>query len=187
MSNTPYQVDLTKSATHWPLSLKIKRAVWQYVLRPIFFATPGSANALRIGILRAMGAKIGHTCLIQPKVNVLMPWNLHIGNCVAIDHHVEIYNFALVTIKDMTVVSQRSYLCTGSHDYTHPHMPLIWKPITIGSECWVAAEVFVAPGVDIGNGTVIGARSVVTKNMPAWMVCAGNPCVPIKPRTIVKH
>jgi putative colanic acid biosynthesis acetyltransferase WcaF len=184
MGNAPYQTDLTKSATPWPLSLKLRRALWQYIVRPVFYATPGSANGLRIAILRAMGAKIGHTCLIQPKVNVLMPWNLKIGNCVAIDHHVEIYNFAMVSINDMTVISQRSYLCTGSHDYTHPHMPLIWKPITIGSECWVAAEVFVAPGVEIDNGTVIGARSVVTSNMPAWTVCAGNPCRPIKARVI---
>jgi putative colanic acid biosynthesis acetyltransferase WcaF len=63
-------------------------------------------------------------------------------------------------------------------------MQLIWKPITIGSECWVAAEVFLGPGVDIGNGAVIGARSVVTKDMPEWMVCAGNPCKPIKIRSI---
>ena len=97
---------------------------------------------------------------------------------------IHIYNYALVRINDMTVISQRCYLCTGSHDYTHPHMPLIWKPIVIGSECWVAAEAFIAPGVKIGNGVVIGARSVVTRNMPDWMVCAGNPCLPIKPRVI---
>lgn len=184
MSNSPYQVDLTKSTTHWSLTLKLKRALWQTIVRPIFYATPGPANALRILILRAMGARIGHTCLIQPKVNVLMPWNLVVGNCVAIGHNVEIYNFALVTIDDMTVISQRSHLCTGTHDYTHPHMPLTWKPINIGSECWVAAEVFVAPGVKIGNGSVIGARSVVSKSMPPWMVCAGNPCKPIKPRDL---
>ena len=106
------------------------------------------------------------------------------GNYVVLGRNVEIYNYAHVKISDMTVVSQRSYLCTGSHDYTHPHMPLIWKPIIIGSECWIASEVFIAPGVEIGNGTVIGARSVVTKSMPEWMVCAGNPCKPIKPRTI---
>lgn len=185
MKNSHFQVDLTKSTTQWSLSLKLRRALWQYIVRPIFYATPRSANLLRISILRLMGAKIGHTCLIQPKVNILMPWNLRIGNFVAIDHHVEIYNFAQVSIQDMTVISQRSYLCTGSHDYTHPYMPLIWKPITIGSECWVAAEVFIAPGVEIGNGSVIGARSVVTKSMPGWMVCAGNPCAPIKARVIV--
>jgi putative colanic acid biosynthesis acetyltransferase WcaF len=65
-------------------------------------------------------------------------------------------------------------------------MPLIWAPITVGAECWVAAGAFIAPGVDIGDGAVIGARSVVTKTMPAWMVCAGNPCRPLKPRVIAR-
>lgn len=179
-----YKIDLTKSKTNWPFSFKLKRAVWQFILNPLFQISPGSFNIFRIYILKFMGARIGHTCLLQSKINVLMPWNLEIGNCVAIGHGVEIYNFALVKIKDMTVISQRSFLCTGSHDYTHPHMPLIWKPITIGSECWVAAEVFIAPGVSIGNGVVIGARSVVSNSMPDWMVCAGNPCVPIKSRLI---
>ncbi|MBP6007894.1 MAG: WcaF family extracellular polysaccharide biosynthesis acetyltransferase [Rhodoferax sp.] len=184
MNNINYRVDLTKSTTIWPLRLKIRRALWQIIFRPLFYVLPTSANLLRIILLRLMGANVGHTCLIEPMVKILMPWNLEMGNYVVLGRNVEIYNYAHVKISDMTVVSQRSYLCTGSHDYTHPHMPLIWKPIIIGSECWIASEVFIAPGVEIGNGTVIGARSVVTKSMPEWMVCAGNPCKPIKPRTI---
>ena len=57
-------------------------------------------------------------------------------------------------------------------------------PITIGESVWVAAGAFVAPGVTIGAGAVIGARSVVTKDMPDWTVCAGNPCRPLKPRVL---
>lgn len=179
-----YKIDLTKSTTSWSLAFKIKRGIWQWICSPIFLILPRPANRSRIGLLRLMGAKIGHTCLIEPRVRVLMPWNLELGDFVVLGYDVEIYNYALVKIDDMTVISQRCYLCTGSHDYTHPYMPLIWKPIIIGSECWVAAESFLAPGVVIGNGSVIGARSVVTKIMPEWMVCAGNPCKPIKPRTI---
>lgn len=184
MARQNYKIDLTKSTASWPLSLKVKRAVWQILIQPFFLWLPRPANTLRISLLRMMGAKIGHTCLIEPKVNVLMPWNLELGDYVVLGREVEIYNYALVKINDMTVISQRCYLCTGTHDYTHPYMPLIWKPITVGSECWVAAEAFLAPGVEIGNGVVIGARSVVTKNMPEWMVCAGNPCKPIKARVV---
>lgn len=184
MQPKPYQLDLTKSSTKWSLTLKVKRVIWQFLVSPLFYMMPRNANGLRINLLKMMGAKIGHTCLIEAKVNVLMPWNLELGNFVVLGRGVEIYNYALVKINDMTVISQRCYLCTGSHDYTHPYMPLIWKPIVIGSECWVAAEAFVAPGVEIGNGVVIGARSVVTKNMPEWTVCAGNPCKSIKPRLI---
>lgn len=131
-----------------------------------------------------MGAKIGKGCLVCKGVDILMPWNLVMKNFVVIGVGVEIYNYDIVAIDSMTVISQRGFLCTGTHDYNHPYMPLCWRPITIGSECWLAAEVFVGPGVNVGNGAVIGARSVVTKNMPEWMVCGGNACVPIKPRII---
>jgi putative colanic acid biosynthesis acetyltransferase WcaF len=116
----------------------------------------------------------------------LLPWNIELGNHVAIGREVEFLNFAPVRIGSMTVVSQYTYLCTGTHDYTHPHFPLTFAPITIGQECWVAARSFISPGVTIGHGAVVGASSVVTKNLPAWMVCAGNPCRPIKPREIKK-
>jgi putative colanic acid biosynthesis acetyltransferase WcaF len=179
-----FQVDLTQSIAHWSVAEKIKRLIWQNLVKPCFLLLPRSANNVRIFLLRMMGARIGKRCLIEPKVNVLMPWNLDMADFVVIGREVNIYNYATVTIDSMTVVSQFTFLCTGSHDYTHPHMPLTWAPITIGSECWVAADVFIAPGVSIGNGTVIGARSVVTKDMPEWVVCAGHPCKPIKGRVI---
>jgi len=61
---------------------------------------------------------------------------------------------------------------------------LLTAPITVEDNVWLAADVFVHPGVTIGEGAVIGARSVVVKDMPAWTVCAGHPCKPIKPRVI---
>jgi putative colanic acid biosynthesis acetyltransferase WcaF len=106
------------------------------------------------------------------------------GERSCIGFNTEIYNFAPVEIGDHVVISQRSYLCTSTHNYGHPHFPLVSAPISIGSQAWIAAEAFIAPGVTIGEGTVIGARSLVTKSMPPWMVCAGNPCRSIKPRVI---
>jgi putative colanic acid biosynthesis acetyltransferase WcaF len=139
---------------------------------------------LRVLILRLMGAKIGRACHLEPGIRILMPWNLEFGDHVALGREVELLNFAPVRIRSMTVISQYTYLCTGTHDYTHPHFPLRFSPIVIGPQCWVAARAFIGPGVTIGEGAVIGAAAVVTKEMPAWTVCAGNPCVPIKPREI---
>ena len=92
-----------------------------------------------------------------------------------------------IVIGVKAVISQDVHLIAGSHDYTRvdlqPELPLITRPIEIGSQAWVCAQAFVLPGVSIGEGAVIGARSVVTRDQPAWMVCAGNPCRPLKPRT----
>jgi putative colanic acid biosynthesis acetyltransferase WcaF len=89
-----------------------------------------------------------------------------------------------VIIGKHVVVSQHNYVCSATHDYTHPHFPLISKAIHIRSQSWVASGCLISPGVTIGEGTVIGARSVVTKSMPDWTVCAGSPCKPIKARVI---
>jgi putative colanic acid biosynthesis acetyltransferase WcaF len=182
MTTPGTQIDLSKSITKWSWKTKITRGLWNLAWLFLFRPTPKRmGNRWRIRLIRRFGADIKGAYLL-PACRILQPWKLHLGNNVVIGADVEIYNYADVTVGDMTVISQYSYLCTGTHDYTLPDMPLIWAPITIGSECWIAAGVFIAPGVTIGDGAVIGARSVVTKDMPAWTVCAGNPCRPLKPR-----
>ncbi len=179
-----YKVDLMRSTTPWDRKTKIRRGIWQFIVKPFYMRIPGRYSRLRLHMLRSMGARIGSNCCIQQKVDILIPWNLVMEDYVVLAHDVRILNFTTVTIHSMTVISQYSYLCTGTHDYTHPYFPLIFKPIEIGSECWIASGAFIAPGVKIGQGSVIGANSVATRDMPEWMVCAGNPCRPIKQREI---
>jgi len=174
-------IDLTVKGPGWPLKIIVLRCLW-HVVEPLVRFLPKQFSGLRIMALRSFGATIGRRCLIMPGVKVLMPWNLKLGSFVAIGRSVELYNFGVISIGNMTVVSQYSYLCTGTHDYRNPSMPLEWYPITIGSESWLAARVFVAPGVEIGDGAVVGACSVVTRNVPSWSVSAGNPCRVVKPR-----
>jgi len=176
-------IDLTQSTTNWSREMKLRRGVWTYLLEPLVRWLPKVCSPLRVAALRAMGAKIGPRCLILPGVRVLMPWNLTLDGFVAIGRHVEIYNFAEVRIGRMTLVSQYVYLCTGSHDYRLGNMPLTYDPIQIGAQSWLAAGTFVAPGVDIAEGCVVGAMSVVTKSLTQpWSVYAGNPCRRIKQR-----
>lgn len=179
-----FQVDLLQSTTPWDRKTKLRRGIWQYLLKPIYRLIPGKSSKLRIALLRAMGAQIGNCCCIQQRVDILIPWNLVLEDCVVLAHDTCVLNFTTVTIRSMTVISQGAHLCTGSHDYTHPHFPLIFKPIEIGAESWVASGAFIAPGVTLGRGCVIGANAVVTRDMPAWKVCAGNPCKLIKDREI---
>lgn len=106
------------------------------------------------------------------------------GDYIALGDGVQIYNLADISIGSNTVISQGSYLCTASHDYTDASFPLYAEAIVIGSSVWIAANVFVHPGITVGEGAVVGACSVVTKDVPEWMVFAGNPCRPLKARVV---
>lgn len=183
LSNLMTKIDLSKNVSVFSKKEKIKRIIWNTIWA-ITSSLPRQFSSLRVSVLRLFGAKIGKHCLIEKGVKIWIPWNLKLADYVALGRNVEVYNYGLVSIESMTVISQYCYLCTGTHDYTHPHMPLIWKNIHIGSECWVAAGTWILPGVIIGEGTIIGARSLVTKSMPSWSVCGGHPCKPIKIREI---
>jgi putative colanic acid biosynthesis acetyltransferase WcaF len=180
----PVRVDLSKSKTHWPWPIMVRRVLWQGFFSYCARFLPRPLNPLRILILRAAGANIGKHCKIMPGVRVLIPWNLVLDDWVTIGRNVEFLNHGKIHIRSMSAISQYCFLCTSSHDYRDPTMPLIYSDIEIGSECWIAADVFVGPGVKIGDGCVIGARSVVSRDMPAWMVCAGNPCHALKAREL---
>jgi putative colanic acid biosynthesis acetyltransferase WcaF len=95
---------------------------------------------------------------------------------------VDCYNVALVYLGPRALISQGAYLCTASHDYRDQDFPLTCAPITVEAGAWVAAQSFIGPGVTVGEGAVLGARGVATKNLKPWTVCAGNPAVFIKDR-----
>ena len=93
-----------------------------------------------------------------------------------------LYTLGEITLGANSVVSQKCYLCTGSHDYQSAHFDINAAPIVVGEKCWLATDVFVAPGVTIGEGTIVGARSSVFKSLPANMICRGNPAVVTRER-----
>jgi putative colanic acid biosynthesis acetyltransferase WcaF len=137
-------------------------------------------------LLRCFGANIGKQCHVYPSAKIWAPWNLTLNDHAGLGEDVTCYSIAPVVLGKKVVVSQGTYLCTGSHDYEDPNFQLYAKPIYIGEQAWLCAETFICPGVSIGDGAVVGARSVVTTDIPAWMVCAGNPCKPLKPR-VIRH
>ena len=164
------------------LTNRFGRLMWRFVYQLLFRLSPRPLHAWRSFLLTLFGAHLGRNCHIYPRAVIWAPWNLMCGAQVGVADGAILYNQAMIKIGDRTVISQGSHLCTGSHDYEDPGFPLFAKPIRIGSEAWIAAECFVHPGVEIGDGAVVGARSVVTHDLPAWMISAGNPCKPIKPR-----
>lgn len=121
---------------------------------------------------------------VYPRAKIWAPWNLTMDECATLSDDVDCYCVAGVHIGAHTTVSQYSYLCGATHDHTHPRFPLVPAPIVIGKSCWLAADVFVTPGVTIGDGTVVGARSSVFTDLPEWKVCVGSPARPIKDRVL---
>ncbi len=103
-------------------------------------------------------------------------------SCLADD--VDCYNVAPVIIGANTTVSQKSYLCTASHDITKSNLPLITAPIIIEDQVWVGSDVFIGMGVTIGQGTVVGARASVYKSVAPWKVVGGNPAKVLKERVV---
>jgi putative colanic acid biosynthesis acetyltransferase WcaF len=144
--------------------------------------SPQFAYGYRAWLLRQFGARIGKDAIIRPSVTVTYPWKVSLGDNVWLGDDVVLYSLGEINIGSDTVISQRSYLCAGDHDHRRPEFPIRARSITIGEQSWVAADAFIGPGVNIGAGAVIGARSTVLRDMPAAMVCAGNPCRPMHAR-----
>jgi putative colanic acid biosynthesis acetyltransferase WcaF len=156
--------------------------LWWIVEALLFHPSPQVMFGWRRFLLRTFGARIGKGVLIRPTVSVTYPWKLTIGDFSWVGDHATLYTLGEITIGDNAVISQHAYLCTGSHDYTRPTFDQFAKSIHVESETWIATNVFVGPGVTIGRGAVVGACSVVLKDVPAKLVCAGNPLKELRTR-----
>jgi len=175
------------SAFTLPDNFRGKNAVvvqlWWLVQALLFRTSPQICYGWRRFLLRLFGANIGKKVIIRPSVKITYPWKVSIGDYSWIGDDVVLYSLGEIEIGENTVISQKSYLCTGSHDYLKEDFPIFEKKITIEGECWLATDVFVAPGITIKKGTVVGARSSVYKDLPGNKVCIGNPAKIIRDRS----
>lgn len=162
---------------------RFRRQIWNLTCAILFKPSPRPCHAWRAFLLKMFGAKIGRHAHVYPNARIWAPWNLEIGNHVGIADGVTIYSMDTIRIGDYCVISQGAHLCGGSHDYNSANFQLVAAPIILESRVWVCADVFIAPGVTIPRGSVIGARSVVTRSLPdTWTVYAGMPARKIAER-----
>lgn len=167
------------------LQNRLARLIWNITCSFLFKYSPRPFHFWRATILRCFGAKIGKRVHIYPKVKIWAPWNLVVHDEVAVADGVDLYSQGKITLEYRVIISQRSYICTGTHDFNDKGHPLYTRDITIKKRAWVAAEAFVGPGVIIGEGAVVGARAAVFKNVSDWIVVGGNPAKFIKNREII--
>ena len=159
---------------------------WWVVQGTLFGLSPQFMYGWRNWLLKMFGAKIGKGVLVRPSVRITYPWKVSIGDWSWVGDGAVIYSLERISIGSNVSISQRCYLCAGSHDYTKRDFPFVLDAektrIVVEDEAWLANDVFVGPGVTIGMGAVVGARSSVFKSLPPMMVCRGSPAEVKKPR-----
>ncbi len=157
------------------IAVRLARLVWSAAWLLLYRPTPNLLHSWRRFILRLFGAKVGRGAHPYPSARIWAPWKLEMGEGSCIGPGADIYNVAQITLGARAIVSQKSYLCTASHDFRDPAFPLTAAPIRLGEGAWVAASAFVGPGVSIGSGAVVAACAVVTRNVAAKAIVGGNP------------
>ena len=164
---------------------RLGRMLWEIVYLLAFRATPRwTLHGWRRNLLRLFGAEVGVGCRIDPQARIWAPWNLSLGDYVAVAEGVELYSVDRIEVGSKTTISQRAFLCTASHDISDLRRPLIHSPIVIGDHCWIASEAMLHPGVAVDLGAVVAARAVLRCDAPAWTIWAGNPARQVGKRTL---
>ena len=174
MSKVP---DLARYDNRWysPGRNLFVRSLWFFLGLPILRSSVNPSSALRRGLLRLFGARIGKNVVVKPGVVVKYPWLLSVGENSWLGESVWIDNVAQVDIGPNVCISQGAYLCTGNHSWSDPAFGLVLGPIAVQQGAWLGARSIICPSVQIGERAVICAGSVATRNVPADEVHAGNP------------
>ncbi len=145
-----------------------------------FNATRPLELAKRTEMFKNMFAEIGEDCYIEPPLHANWAGRfVHFGKGVYANFNLTLVDDTHIYVGDYTMLGPNVVLATAGHPILPELRPLAYQynmPIHIGKNCWLGAGVIVLPGVTIGDNTVIGAGSVVTKDIPANVVAVGNPC-----------
>jgi putative colanic acid biosynthesis acetyltransferase WcaF len=161
---------------------RLARLLWNIVWLLLYRLSPRPLHGWRALLLRLFGAKMGPDCHFYPGSKVWAPWNLVCAEAVAAGDGVEIYNPAPMHFGSHAILSQGAYLCGATHDFDDPDFPLLAYTMSFGAYSWVCARASVGPGVNVGEGAVLGLASVATRDLEPWGVYAGSPAVKLKER-----
>lgn len=161
---------------------RAQRAVWNVCWALLYRTSPRPLHSWRAFLLRLFGATMGPNCHFYPKSKIWAPWNLTCADQVTAADGAEIYNPAPISFGSHAILSQDAYVCGATHDYDDAAFPLLAYSMRIGAYAWICARASVAPGVNAGEGAVLGLGSVATKDLAPWTVYAGTPAVKVKER-----
>ena len=169
-------------ASPWSTSDRAMRVLWDLSWFLFCVWTPKPLNPWRLFWLRMFGAKIEGTPFVHQRARIEIPWHLTLCDRACLGDRANAYSLGEIEIGAGATVAQEVYLSSGTHDFTSPEIPLMTGKITIGADAFIGARAFVMPGITIGERSVVGACSVVTKDVPPYCFAAGNPCRVLRPR-----
>ena len=133
-------------------------------------------------MLKVFGANLSGMPFIHSTARIQIPWNLTMKHRACLGEHANAYSLGKIEVMEGATVAQEAYLCTGTHDFNDSSLQLITKPITIGRNSFIGARAMILPGVSIGDQAIVGAMSVVSKDVPDHQIVAGNPAQKIGER-----
>jgi len=141
-------------------------------------ATVESAPATRRNLLEQLLGSGGDSAWIQPPFFCDYGSNIHLGAKVYFNFNCVVLDVCEVRIGDFTLFGPAVQIYTATHplNATQRRREEYGKAIEIGGDCWIGGGAIILPGVKIGSKSVIGAGSVVTRDVPSGVVAAGNPC-----------
>src|SRR5437764_9756053 len=174
-----------QSAAHespWSAQDRARRLLWEFCWFVFCSWTPKPANPWRLFWLDLFGATIEGKPFVHQRARIAIPWHITLRDGACLGDRANAYSLGEIEIGPRATVAQEAYLSSASHDFNDPAMPLTVAKITIGEDAFIGARAFVLPGVRIGARAVVGACSVVTKDVPDNVIAAGNPCRMLKPR-----
>lgn len=166
----------------WSVKQRLMMLAWEYVWLVCCAWTPKPANPLRIMILKIFGATIHGKPFVHQRARIQIPWNLTLHDRACLGDRANAYTLGPIEIHEHATIAQEAYLCTGTHAFDRPELNLITAKVTIGAHAFIGARAFIMPGVTIGKSAVIGACSLVTRDVGASMIAAGNPAKVIRRR-----
>lgn len=161
---------------------RARRLVWNVFRALLYRPSPRPMHAWRAFLLKCFGAKVGVRCHFYPAAKIWAPWNLICADLVTVGDGAEIYNPAPMRFGSHAIVSQDAFLCGATHDYDDSRFPLLAYAMEFGAYSWICARASVGPGVNLGEGSVLGLGSIATHDLEPWGVYAGVPALKIKER-----
>ena len=174
---------------------KLWNRIWGCVSAILFIASPFFASSYR-GMLFKLFSMIGRKCrygknghlgtgsTISRRTRIDYPWKVSIMSGSFMGDRVWLYAMASIEIGNDVCISESVSILTGTHDVTSVNFNLVTKPIKVCDKVWIATGAMILPGVTIGEGAVIAAGAVVTKDVEPWTVVGGNPAKFIKKRVL---